>query len=61
MSDKILKHPDADAYTDTWDFKDMKVTVERTDKKPLMAYECLAALDQVRFHILDCLNKGPKI
>lgn len=61
MSDKILKHPDADSYNQTWDFRDMKVTVERTDKKPLMAYECLAALEQVRFYILSCLHEGPAI
>lgn len=57
MTDNILKHPDADAYRESYDFKEVIVTIERSDKRPLMAYETLAALDRVKFHILMGLDK----
>lgn len=56
MSNKILHHPDYDCYTQTWDLNDMLVTVERADKKPLMAYETIAALERVRFQIINALH-----
>lgn len=34
----------------------MLVTVERADKKPLMAYEAIAALERVRFQIVAALH-----
>lgn len=56
MNNKILNHPDHNCYTQTWNLNDMLVTVERADKKPLMAYEAIAALERVRFQIVAALH-----